>query len=110
MKFQIIASNYVDNNRIALGLLFQESDGSWQPYANLTVNLVNETIPLETEDIAYGFLDTNNYPDSEDFVTKHQLGEKTSFVGHSGYCTYPLYRFDKKRIQQLYRTNGILEG
>lgn len=73
------------NNRLAIVLY--ETNG--EAFAHLTVNLVNEQCPA---DCAY--LDTNNFPQGEEFVKKNHLATFTGHYGHSGYCTYPLYRFD----------------
>lgn len=100
MKVTIWENKYTNNNRFALGLDCLTSEG-WQPYANITVNLVDETIPFDTEEVVYGFVDANNFPKAEEFIRKSDIGEKTNFEGHSGYCTYPLYRFDKKKISKL---------
>lgn len=108
MKLQLVKSKYTNNGRIAIGTLCVTNAGI-EPYSNITVNLVDETIPLDTEEIAYGFVDTNNWPEAEEFIKKFNLGEATMFEGHSGYCTYPLYRFDKKLVEESYRTNRVMQ-
>ena len=73
------------NGRLAI--LLEETSG--EPFADLTVNLVNEQCPKDC-----AFLDTNNFREGEEFVRKNRLGTFTGIYGHSGYCSYPLYRFD----------------
>lgn len=107
-RLQLICSTYTNNNRFAIGTVCETSEGT-EPYANLTVNLVDETIPFDTDEVAYGFVDTNNWPEGEEFIKRFGLGEKTEFVGHSGYCTYPLYRFDKQLVQEYYRSNKVMK-
>lgn len=62
------------------------------PFATLTVNLGDRL----KENQAY--LDTNNCPWAEDFVTDNKLGHDTGAVGFSGFCMYPLYEFDMEAI------------
>lgn len=59
-----------------------------EPYGNLTTNLDNK-LP---ENMAY--VDTNNMPDAERFIKENDLGEDTGLIAKSGYCTYPLYKFN----------------
>ena len=73
------------NGRLAIVLVCTNGE----PFADLTVNLVNETCPANC-----AYLDTNNFPDGEAFVLKRRLGKPTGKLGFSGYCAYPLYRFD----------------
>lgn len=62
------------------------------PYATMTVNL-GKKLPA---DMAY--VDTNNFPEAESFIKKHRLGKPTGKYGYSGFCTYPLYQFDLKKL------------
>lgn len=53
-----------------------------------------------------GWLDTNNVPGIEMFIQEHGLGEPyTRFgspvIGHSGFCSYPLYKFDRAKLMEL---------
>lgn len=108
MKLAIYACRYADNGRFAIQTLLHTTDG-FEPYANLTVNLVDEVVPFETEDVCYAFVDTNNWPEGEEFIKKADIGEKTKFVGHSGYCSYPLYRFDRKKIEKLSKSQRLMQ-
>ena len=73
------------NGRLAI--LLMGTDG--EPFADLTVNLVNEQCPKDC-----AVLDTNNFREGEEFVRKNRLGTFTGVYGYSGYCSYPLYKFD----------------
>ena len=57
-------------------------------YGNLTVNL-GERLP---SDMAY--VDTNNMPDAIRFIEENKMGTFTGKKSRSGFCEYPLYRFD----------------
>ena len=72
------------NGRLAI--LLMGTDG--EPFADLTVNLVDEPCPS-----GCAYLDTNNFPQGEEFVRKNRLAEFTGMYGRSGFCTYPLYKF-----------------
>lgn len=61
---------------------------SGEPYGNITVNLCERLLP----DTAY--VDTNNMPDAERFITQNGLGEFAGKIKRSGFCNYPLYRFN----------------
>lgn len=78
------------NGRLAIELI----DPKEGPFADLTVNLVNEPCPKNC-----AYLDTNNFPQGEDFVKKNKLGKFTGMYGMSGYCTYPLYEFDMDALK-----------
>lgn len=108
MRLSVYATRYVDNGRFAVQTLLDTTEG-FEPYANLTVNLVDETIPFDTEEVAYGFVDTNNWPKAEGFIKRADIGEKTEFIGHSGYCSYPLYRFDRKKIEKLSKCQRVIQ-
>lgn len=85
---------YVNNGRIFLGLAYWE-DGGYEPFGNITVN-INAPVPDYC-----GYLDTNNMEGVEKFMVDHKLGEFTGFMGKSGYCEYPLYRFNADRLREL---------
>lgn len=70
-------------------------DGYPEPYGNVTVNLGRKIPPY------CAFVDTNNMPEAEDFLTDNRLASFTGLVQESGYCTYPLYRFNAERLRQL---------
>ena len=78
------------NGRLAV--LLDSDEG---PYAVLTVNIPGAYCP---EGCAY--LDTNNFPQGEDFVVKNGLAEDMEEIAFSGYCMYPLYRFDIKKLEE----------
>ena len=66
-----------------------------EPYADITVNL--EGYPTEPD---CAFVDTNNFAQAEKLIADYKLGKPTGRVGHSGYCTYPEYRFDMNEIRK----------
>lgn len=76
--------------RLALQL-FSKSEG---PFATISVNLVDEDL---TDDKCF-FVDTNNCPWAEDFLTKNKIAEFTGNIGLSGFCVYPEYRLIKEDL------------
>lgn len=75
--------------------LYIELDGKVaEPFAILTVNLPEWTLP---NNIA--FVDTNNCPWAEKFISDNKLGKPTGIKAASGYCTYPQYRFDMEKLK-----------
>lgn len=97
----LFVSTYANNKSLFVGMTTME-DGVPEPYCDVTVNLL-ETLPPYC-----AFVDTNNMPELEDFLVKNGLAEYTGLEQRSGYCTYPLYRFDTERMRELCG-DGILD-
>lgn len=94
-KIKLQLTSYRNDNSLAIAAMcYDEEYKFWEPYGTLTVNL--NPAP---EDCAY--LDTNNIPGVEEFITENKLGEFTGTRKQSGYCTYPLYRFDMAKIKSI---------
>lgn len=87
-ELEIRKSTYISGGNLAL-ILFEEG----QVYATLTTNLGR---PLPEN---YAFVDPNNVPWVEDFIEEFQLGEPLGLSEVSGFCSYPLYRFDLSTIK-----------
>ena len=83
----VIAEYYNGNTAIRL----YTKDG--EPWATLTVNFEHK---LPDKNLA--FIDTNNFPEAENFIKKYGLGFK---IGdrRSGYCVYPLYQLDLNKLR-----------
>ena len=87
-----------ENGAIYIGLcsdIDSEEEGELEPFGDLTVNLPG-TVPAFC-----GYLDVNNLPGIDVFVTENQIGEFTGKVLQSGFCTYPLYKFSEERLKEL---------
>ena len=48
-----------------------------------------------------GYLNVNDMPDIEKFITDNDLGEFTGFTQRSGFCEYPLYLFNVDKLREL---------
>lgn len=74
-------NEYRNNGTLALILVFSNGEEE--------VVTTNLNSPFQSKTDAY--LDTNNYPGIEEFITKNKLGETTFISQQSGFCRYPLY-------------------
>lgn len=89
-KVTLIVSTYAIYNNLYVGLI---SEG--EPYADIAVNLEPLTDPYTA------FVDTNNLPNIDKFLTDNHIAEYLGTIQTSGYCTYPLYRFNPEIINKL---------
>ena len=91
---------YSCNNKLAVQLV--EAAAPWSPFATLTVNLPD--IPTEVMKMWFGsnmpdestlaFVDTNTCPWAEEFLVDNNIAENTGISMPSGFCMYPLYKFN----------------
>lgn len=89
-KVTLIVSTYAIYNNLYVGLI---SEG--EPYADIAVNLEPLTDPYTA------FVDTNNLPNIDKFLTDNHIAEYLGIIQTSGYCAYPLYRFNPEIINKL---------
>lgn len=66
-------------------------------FAVLTVNLESFDLNGDKE---YAFVDTNNCPWAEEFLTKNNIATPTHINIPQGFCTYPLYKFDLTKLKE----------
>lgn len=84
----------MNNKAMYIGLMCRE-DGCEELFGDVTVNL-----SFEAPDYC-GYLNVNDMPDIEQFITDNELGEFTGFTQRSGYCEYPLYMFNVDKLREL---------
>ena len=82
------------NGAMFIGLMCNE-DGYEEPFGNVTVNF-----PGATPNYC-GYLNVNNMPDIEKFITDNDIGEFTGFTQRSGFCEYLLYLFNIDKLREL---------
>lgn len=82
---------YVADNSVAIQA-WNQQDG---PIATITVCLCDDSLK---EGEAY--VDTNNCPWAVDFIEQGELGKRTGRVGRSGYCVYPVVKFDMEKVKE----------
>ena len=92
-EVEALRETYHSNGTLAIQLVSEENG----PVSNLTVNLHDNHV-CENLGPEYAFVDTNNCSNAEEFIEENSLGEFTGVYAESGYCTYPLYRFDLSKL------------
>lgn len=85
---------YMNNRAMFIGLMCNE-DGYEEPFGDVTVNL-SVAAPNYC-----GYLNVNDMPDIEKFITDNDIGEFTGFTQRSGFCEYPLYLFNVDKLREL---------
>lgn len=75
--------------------IMSESEG---PYATITVNL--DTPPTGEGE---AFVDVNNCPWSVDLIEQLKIGKYAGKVRQSGFCYYPLFKFDMAALHKYSR-------
>lgn len=78
--------------------LVDNSEGYPVPYSRITVNIDEFVDPEYTGLLAA--IDTNNNPDITKFLESNNLAKFTGKVAISGYCTYPIYKFDENALRE----------
>ena len=83
---------YTADNNLAVGVLFEDDE-----FEVLSVNLPesNSINPDEA------YVDTNNFPQAPEFIIENGLGEPTGEYAASGFCIYPLYRFNTDKFAEI---------
>lgn len=80
-----------------------------EPYAVVTVNLPSKFGVCEVIGIKNAaYMDTNNCPWVDELV-KMGVAIDTGFTRESGWCTYPLYKFDEEWLKKISGNTGNYE-
>ena len=79
-------------------LCIQLLEEDHEPFCYLTVNLPYAA-SITKKDLA--FVDVNGFPEAEEVISKYELGEPVGLMVQSGYCKYPLYKFNIKRLKEV---------
>ena len=91
---------YVVNGRLAVKMMYLDDEfGCELPFANATVNIDDDAPFADWTRDAY--LDQNNVPNIMDFLIEIGAGEFTGEFGVSGFCYYPLFRFNEDFLAAL---------
>lgn len=80
---------YASNDNIAVQLITRDGE----PFANLTVNIMELAEPLAC-------IDTNNVARAEQLISKYNLGVPTGEVVESGFCIYPIYLLNLYELEK----------
>jgi len=87
---------YVDYNNLYVGLdYFDKEFGTWDPYGDITVNIC----PLPYLESA---IDTNNNGgEILNFLEDNGFAVPTGKFLRSGFCTFPVYRFNEAALEKI---------
>ena len=85
----LVVQHYGNNNNIAVSIVLPTGE----PYGFLTVNIDS----LDEDEAA---IDTNNFPEAEEIINQYHLAENTGKVLASGYCKYPVYKFNVSTVNK----------
>lgn len=78
-------SHYICDDSLAIRI----SNAECGPVATITTCI--DGFMLQKNE---AYIDTNNCPWAEDFIKGYQLGKPTGRKVRSGFCEYPVYRFN----------------
>ena len=89
-------NTYVDYDNIYLGLYCYDDElKGWEPFCSVTVNIYD--LPY-----LYGAIDTNNNGNKiVDFLEQNGFGIDTCLKAYSGYCEYPIFKFDEEKLREI---------
>lgn len=80
---------YTSNSNIAVQLITRDGE----PFANLTVNIMELAEPLAC-------IDTNNVARAEHLIKRYNLGAPTGEVVESGFCIYPIFLLNLYELEK----------
>lgn len=89
----LTTDNYANNGSLAVIAMEVMEDGTEEYFDAITVNLPYGEV---SEGCAY--IDTNNCPWAEKMLKQHKFAKDTGYCAGSGFCTYPLYKFDLSKF------------
>lgn len=84
---------YLEPQNLCINIELEDGE----PWSTMTVNLGGFLKD------GYAFVDTNNNPGIEEFIRKNKLGFFTGECQSSGFCIYPLYKFNMAVIEKYMR-------
>lgn len=92
---------YQNPETLAVILMCANSRCINEPYAVITVNLVASPYgDVAYQDDTHAYIDTTNCPWAEAFLKENGIAKPCDIYGMSGYCTYPLYEFNKNSVTE----------
>ena len=90
---RLTVAKYINTDRLAIYI----TEASGEPYGMLTVNLPEYQLYITADE---AFVDVNNIPFAEDFIKSNKIGESVGVTVRSGFCKYPLYRFNRYVLEE----------
>ena len=92
-EVELGVSEYLNNGSLAIQLIDAKE---YEPFATLTVNIDEKGTSKET-----AYVDINNCPWAKKFIEDNELGDFTGKYRKSGFCVYPLYKFNLDKIKEV---------
>ena len=91
-----VLNMYVDNNNLYLGLeSYDEELEGWDSYCDVTVNIFKLPFLESALDL------TCSGVEKVSFLVNNGFGQLTGQVLASGFCTYPVFRFDADKLMEI---------
>lgn len=90
-RLELRKGKYMTNDNLAIGVYTDEGE----EFAILTVNL-GWVLPE-----SYAFIDTNNCPWAEKFLTENKIAKQEGPCAPSGCCSYPLFVFSEDILAEM---------
>ncbi len=90
---------YMADDSLYVGMdYFDEEHKEWEAYSVLTVCLSDQTLQNRRN---CAFLNTNDEvsPDQVDWLVSNGFGKRTGYIGTSGFCVYPEFRFNSEAMR-----------
>ena len=94
-------NTYVNNNTLAVSLLCDDGEYYDVPYMTISKNLGIALAP------GWIYVDENNNPGITDWLVSNKLGVCSGSFGYSGYCKYPLFKFDYEELMKYTKYKRI---
>ena len=91
-KLRLLKTEYCDNGTLAVIAVTDIGEA----FCDVTRN-------IDTPGAAanQAFVDVNNCPWMPEFLEKNGIATPTGVMGQSGFCLYPLYKFDLSKLEEL---------
>lgn len=98
-KIVLRKDTYMNNGTLAVLMVVIYDNGEEEIWSDLTVNIFDSDI-MATDKMA--FIDTNNNGDDIiQWLVDNGIGHPTGHNGRSGYCVYPLFKFDDMVVEKM---------
>lgn len=91
-RFELHKEHYCVNGGLAIEAVDADSG---EPFDVITVNILAGLSPDEA------CIDTNNCPWAPGFMKDNGIATDTGLSFPSGFCTYPLYKFNKEALDAM---------
>lgn len=91
----LLTDSYADNGTLAVIVMKVYEDGTEEMFDVITTNLM-----FSMADQTSAYIDTNNCSWAEKMLKTMKFAKDTGKVSHSGFCKYPLYKFNLEKFHE----------